>query len=59
MKEILIVPHVGFSDIVLKDFFFIRVLFEVFFEGSIADELLLEFENFLLLDSFVGQVVDY
>lgn len=47
------------TDVVVQDLLFLWVLLEIFFEGTIADELLLEFENFLLLHSPVGQMVEH
>ena len=40
-----------------QDLLLLRVLLEVLFEGAIADKLFLEFEHFLLLHSFTGQMV--
>ena len=40
----------SFLNIIKKDFLFLRILFKVFFETLIADQLLLEFDSLLSHD---------
>ena len=58
-EQIPIIPHIRLSDVVSEDFLLLRVLLEILFEGTIAHELFLELEDFLLHDSLVREVIEY
>ena len=58
MEQISIVLQVGLADVVLENLFFFGVLLEVLFERAIAHQLFFEFEDFLLLNRLVGEMVE-
>lgn len=53
MSEHLLIVERVLYNIILKHFFFNWIVLEVFFETLIADDLLLELEEFLFSDSLV------
>lgn len=45
--------RVRFLDVIGKDLFLLRILFEVLFKGLVTNKLLFKLKDFLLLNGFI------